>query len=92
MRELSTRSQSIGSVDYFYILTRLTGQNTDLLDLHHEDTSDVVYVYRGSSRNDYLQYSLARSIPSHNLMSESVFAERRGISVDLLCIWMLLST
>ncbi|PKX97370.1 uncharacterized protein P174DRAFT_108742 [Aspergillus novofumigatus IBT 16806] len=60
---------------------------------HHENTSDVVYNYRRSNRNDYDYPPLfSCTLNSKPQLDERVCsAERRGISIKLLCVWMLWS-
>jgi hypothetical protein len=60
---------------------------------HHEDTSDVFYNYCRSRRNDYDYPPLfSCTLNSKPQLDERVCsAERRGISVELLCVWMFWS-
>jgi hypothetical protein len=60
---------------------------------HHEDNSEVFYNYCRSSRNDYDYPPLfSCTLNSKPQLDERVCStERRGISVELLCVWMFWS-
>jgi hypothetical protein len=98
MHELSTRSWSMGPVANLYLPNGGTNTITPSFVYnwpikHHEDTSDVFYNYCRSRRNDYDYPPLfSCTLNSKPQLDERVCsAERRGISVELMCVWMFWS-